>query len=1039
MIPDGTHVRETIKEGIEQEITVGNVITLVSDPDVVGAVTGIEGNKYKVLIGSSVQTYFREQIQLQEDNNDSIESSLARVRTMLTAYQISNPGTSNLYSLNAARIDFVPYQFRPALKMIRSDSPRILIADDVGVGKTIEAGLIMKEMEARSNLSSVLIICPRPLVAERKWLLEMKRFDEDFTQLDGSLFAACISDMDRDGVWPERYSKVIVPYSLFNEVSITGADASSKRRYRGKGLDALDPLPHFDLVIVDEAHNIRNANTWGYKGVELFCRNADAVVFMTATPLQNSNDDLYTLLNLLRPDVVIDKHTFETMAEPNVHINKFLHMVRNKTELWQESAKRELAQILQTDWGRNVIQNNPVFERIERMLDKESVSRDERIELIRWTEELHSFHSMINRTRRKDIDDFCVRRTETVEVSFHPVQQKLYDRLIQFEAAALERLHGLVNVRFMMCMLMRQASSCIHALVPYVDDLIYRRTTQIHAGEEWYDVDSAFDDHEDQSLQALAVEIRSLLTLLPEDDPKFECLLEILQEKQRMDNNRVIVFSTFRHTLSYLQKRLAAHGLRVGQADGSINDVERYRLRERFQMERSAPEAIDVLLFSEIGCEGLDYQFCDTMINYDLPWNPMRIEQRIGRIDRRGQASDTVKIYNIITSGTIDAAIYERCLSKIGVFEASIGDCSEILGSINKQISKIMFDVKLSEKERQQKIEQMADNEVLKVQELRRLEEDEKTLFGFDLSPYVVDKEVQNAKNMWLSPPCLHDLVIAYLNDRLGEGEYVLGKKAEKSLRLGEDKRRMLYDDFSKLSFHGNNAAARIWKAYLKSNRSVLSMTFDSAYAKDHRNIVFLTQMHPLLVQAAEHQSKDFPQHVSCHITHPEIPTGVYTFLIYAWRYTGRRPDIRLIVVSDEPVIEANILSYLSSAEDAPVSAVYPDDDWREMEDLHHIRWQEAKRIYVDTEEKECRYQRERLEETHRQQRAVICDQIAASSEENIRRMREGQLANLTRRYENQAAKLDASLRAVDIHTTLLVRGVLHVEAVGTERDHGED
>ena len=759
---------------------------------------------------------------------------------------------------------------------------------------------------------------------------------------------------------------------------------------------------------------------------------------MTATPLQNSNDDLYTLLNLLRPDVVIDKNTFDAMAAPNMHVNKLLHMMRNQTGQWQEAAQKELVQILQTDWGRNVIQNNPVFERIERMLDKENVSRDERVELIRWTEELHSFHSMINRTRRKDIDDFCMRRTKTVEVSFHPVQQKLYDRLIQFEAAALERLHGLVNVRFMMCMLMRQASSCIHALAPFVDELIRRRTTQIHAGEEWYDVDSAFDDREAQSMQNLAVEIRSLLTLLPEDDPKFECLLEILHVKQRMDNNRVIVFSTFRHTLSYLQKKLVAHGLRVGQADGSVNDAERYRLRERFQMDRSAPEAIDVLLFSEIGCEGLDYQFCDTMINYDLPWNPMRIEQRIGRIDRRGQESDTVKIYNIIISGTIDAAIYERCLSKIGVFEASVGDCSEILGSINTQISKIMFDPKLTEKERQRQIEQMADNKVLKVQELRHLEEDEKSLFGFDLSPYVVDKEVQNAENMWLSPSCLHDLVTVYLNDRLGEGEYISGKKAEKSLRLSEDKRRKLYDDFVKLPFHGNNAATSMWKAYLRSNKNFLRVTFDSAYAKDHRDIIFLTQMHPLLLQAAEYESKDFPLHLSCRMTNAELPPGAYVFLIYAWRYTGRRPDIRLISVSDEPVIETNILSYLSAAEDYPIPVPY-SEGWRKMEDLHHSRWQEAKQIYVDTEKKECRYQRERLEEAHRQQEAVIHGQIAAATEENIRRMREGQLANLKRRYEDQAAKLDVSLRSVDIHTTLLVQGILHVEAVATEEHHGED
>lgn len=114
--------------------------------------------------------------------------------------------------------------------------------------------------------------------------------------------------------------------------------------------------------------------------------------------------------------------------------------------------------------------------------------------------------------------------------------------------------------------------------------------------------------------------------------------------------NRVIIFSSFRHTLAYVRNKLQKRGIRVGQVDGTVPDDERYALRQRFLKDREDEQAIDVLLFSEVGCEGLDYQFCDTMINYDLPWNPMRIEQRIGRIDRRGQKSDTVKIYNMITA-----------------------------------------------------------------------------------------------------------------------------------------------------------------------------------------------------------------------------------------------------------------------------------------------------------------------------------------------------------------------------------------------------
>ncbi|MFR2368639.1 MAG: SNF2-related protein, partial [Anaerobutyricum sp.] len=408
------------------DIAVGSLVTLVSDPSKAGAVIAIDNGKYTVWMGNAPQTFYKEQIQIKAPEITSVHLALSRVKSALTAYQINNPSSSNLYSLNAARIDFVPYQFRPALKMIKADSPRLLVADDVGVGKTIEAGLILKEMEARANINSVLIICPRPLVAERKWQLEMKRFDEDFTQMDGRDLIEAISETDRDGEWPDRHKKTVIPYSLFGEDIIMGTESLSDKKRKYKGLQQLDPPPHFDLVIVDEAHNIRNSNTWAYQGVELFTRNADAVVFLTATPLQNSNNDLYTLLNLLRPDVVFDKDTFQTMAEPNGYVNGLLRAVRNQGEDWQEQAKEEISHILETSWGRNVIQHNPNFARVFDLVDKGELTREEKIEAISLIESLHSFNGLITRTRRRDIEDFCVRHTQTIKVPFTSVQQDLY-------------------------------------------------------------------------------------------------------------------------------------------------------------------------------------------------------------------------------------------------------------------------------------------------------------------------------------------------------------------------------------------------------------------------------------------------------------------------------------------------------------------------------------------------------------------------------------------------------------------------------------
>ena len=1014
-------------ETVDKDIVAGSVVCLTSDESVIGAVIGANGDKYSVLINGTVQSFYREQIKLKVSEKKSRRVSLNRVKSALTAYQINNPGSSNLYSLNSARIDFVPYQFRPALKMIKSDSPRLLVADDVGVGKTIEAGLILKELEARSSINSVLVICPRPLVAERKWQLEMKRFDENFTQMDGKSLNEAISETHRDGEWPDRYNKTIIPYSLFGEDAIMGTKADTDKKHKNFGLSELDPLPHFDLVIVDEAHNIRNANTWMYKGVEMFCRNADAVVFLTATPLQNSNKDLYTLLNLLRPDIVIDKDTFNKMSEPNSYINNLLRIVRKQEEDWQEQGKAEITHILNTVWGRNVIQHNPNFEKIYDFMEKGTVTRDEKIELLSMIEGLHSFNGIISRTRRKDIDNFCIRRTLTLKVPFNGVQKDLYDALIEFESTALTQLHGSRSIRFMMCTIMRQAASCIYGLAPFMNDIVAKRLDQIQEDGELYELDVVLNDDEGNSLSQLADEIASLSQKLPDDDPKFEKMYEVICEKQREDNNRVIIFSSFRHTLCYIKKKLTDRRIRVGQVDGSVSDEERFAMRHRFILNREDKNAIDVLLFSEVGCEGLDYQFCDTMVNYDLPWNPMRIEQRIGRIDRRGQKSDTVKIYNMITEDTIDAVIYDRCLSKIGVFEASIGDCSEILGDISEQILKIMFDSELTDEERKMKIEQMADNEVMKVHEMERLEQDEKTLFGFDLSNYIMNKDVQDAENSWILPQSINDLVNMFMNDLLGEGEYLRGKSELKSLRISSDKRQILLDNLKKVQIVNNNNANKLWIAYLKSDKPIMPITFDSVCAKDNREAAFLTQMHPFVIQAAAYESSNFPCEIGISVSDKNITAGDYEFLIYAWKYVGLRPDIKLIAISDNEMVQKNVLTYMQYCTEFEFDGSSHTKKWNLMDKLHYDRWQKDKCAYVKTVKDECNYRIQQLSQSYNQREAIFRNMISSAEDEKIKRMRQSQLDKLFIDFNKQKKNMTDIITKADIHTNLLVKGILHV------------
>lgn len=1019
---------------VQTEIQEKTLVHLASDPSIQGVVLSVDRTtgvtSYQVFIEGALKTLYEGQISAVDNTPKYNWVDVSTFQSYLTAHQINNPSSSNLYSLNAAKIDFVPYQFRPALKLIKADEPRILIADSVGVGKTIEAGLIIKELEARNDLDNVMIICPKPLVSERKWELEMKRFDEDFVPLDGATLRHLIEDTDRDGEWPSRYNKVIVPYSILDRRVYEG-DGKKAREYT---LEKLDPAPHFDLVIVDEAHAIRNGSmekerAFAYKCVKYFCDHADAVVMLTATPIQTSDENLYTLLNVLRPDLVIDKMTFDMMAKPNPFISRCSRIVRNAKDGWQIEAAKELRALLSTQWGENVIAQNPLYNSALARLEAEEISREERVRLITDIESLHSFNTMLNRTRRKDIQDFCVRRSHTIESEFTAEQRELHDELLSFERLALATIHA-ENVRsipFMMSTIRRQASSCIFGLAPFMREIVERRFCQIVDDPNCeYDFED-FDEESTNLIGQLGNRVITLAENLPSDDPKFDSMLEIISHKQQMENNKIIIFSTFRHTLAYLKKRLNNTGVRVGQIDGSVKDEDRWELRKRFELPKEDEYAIDILLFTEVGSEGLDYQFCDLMINYDLPWNPMRIEQRIGRIDRRGQKSEAVNIYNMITTGTVDAYVYERCHSRIGVFEQSIGDCEEILGEIGKQIELVALDTTLTDDEVKAKLEQIADNEIRKVQELSRLEDEEKELFGFDLSNYTTAKEIKNAENQWLSPQSIQVLVEKYLSERLGKTKFSFGESDVKLLRLAASDRKILLEDFRKLAAV-KSGARRKWEAYLKGDKPNQQITFASDAAEKHESALFVTATHPLVRQAAAYYETTTVSYVNLKYYSDALPEGKYAFSIYLWNYVGLNPHYKMVPVAENSSVEQEITAMLQDAISVPFSGTVSKDMWKAQEARQVQMWLAEKEEYIAAAKLGSRYKLESLEANYRNRKRSLEQQILSTDVENILTMKESELENETARFEAKRDEVLKQSSMIDIYSTLIANGFIEIE-----------
>jgi ATP-dependent helicase HepA len=1012
------------------KFVVGQLVCLRSDPSAVIPILDVlpgttSETRYRVFEGGARQVYYESQLlALEEDAEQHKALTATEFSALISAVQLSSPSASALYSLNAGRVRFVPYQYRPVFKLIRADRPRLLIADEVGVGKTIEAGLILKELQARSDIKSVLVICPKALVAERKWELELKRFDEHFLPLDGSLLRHCIKETHLSGEWPVQYEKVILPTSLFDSDLLFGK--SGRGKARDVGLLELDPPPKFDLVIVDEAHHIRNSETFLHQAVRYFADNAEAVLFLSATPVQLGRDDLYTLLNVLRPDVIIDPASFNQMAEPNTFINRAIAACRRGEESWTEEVREQIRSVAATTWGRQVLAVNPGFQPIYDRLAEPAEGSAARIRTIHALEDLYSFSSLINRTRRRDIGEFTTRKAETVTTEFTPNQKALHDDLLGVIARILARLHDNMNVKFMMTTVSRQAASSLYGLAPALEDSLRGKLAEL----ELDDGDEGDDGRSFEFVDQIREDVLGLIDRakrLDPVDPKAAAFMRVVQDKLAMPRNKVLVFSTFRHTLRYLEGKLAAAHIRFGLVHGGVPDEERATLRRRFALPKEEEEAIDVLLSSEVGCEGLDFQFCDCLVNFDLPWNPMRIEQRIGRIDRYGQDSEAVGIFNFITPGTIDAEIYDRCLFRIGVFQHSIGGNEEILGEITRELHGIAETFTLSESERHERLRQLSDNKIRQMEEEQKLEERQGELFGLNLAAASWEQRLADSRSYWLEPKALAVAVSSYLGRRLGKDQdYLLGDKPLKTLRLSQEARATLLEDYRKLP-RATNSMHRAWDKWLKGHVPALSITFEQEAAVENAGAVLLSLSHPLLRQAASHLREAETVVVRLAVATDLAPAGVHTFALYHWTKQGAKRNEELVPVTEDLKLADVLLELLPLATDVESLALPGQQAWDDLDTFHHQRWLVESSQHSEDNRQLVGVRIQSLTASFTARRALLIDQIQRATNEKIRVMKQAEMDRATADFDVRIATLRAAAESGDIRATPLVFGVLEV------------
>ena len=580
-------------------------------------------------------------------------SSLEELKENIFINCINKPLNDILYSYNTNRLTPETHQYKPLIKFLNSENNRVLIADEVGLGKTIEAGMIFKEIDKREELKVSLIVVPSSLTL--KWQEELSmRFDEHFQIKKTNEFLYLIDEFDNYHSSKLINEKIIISYHTLRDEKVINKLRNS--------------FFEVDFLIMDEAHTMRNQGTTTYESAELITSISEHIIFLSATPVQNSLNDLFNILRLLEEDYFKDFDYFEKMISPNFLIHKVIAYLRNNYTL--SDIKSLINENLKNDFPSSL---NNIFDEI---LVLDNIDSVQKVSFINKLMECDYLSFIINRTKKKDVGRSIPRSAKSAIINLNVQEQNYYDSVIEF----VKFLNPSTPPGFITIMPERMASSSMIASL--------ESFKQVKVSGKLFikDIDDLDDYYEDMDIRQEAIKYLDNIiekgNLIGDNDSKFLKFEEILKDIKSQNIKQMIVFSFFKKTLDYLEIKLNDLGYSVGKIHGDFSIEDRFAKIKEFKKG-----SFDILLSSEVGSEGLDMQFCNVVINYDLPWNPMRVEQRIGRIDRIGQKFEKLHIFNLCISGSIEDRIYNRLYTKLNIFEQSIGELEPILGNLEERLN----------------------------------------------------------------------------------------------------------------------------------------------------------------------------------------------------------------------------------------------------------------------------------------------------------------------------------------------------------------
>jgi superfamily II DNA or RNA helicase len=564
---------------------------------------------------------------------ENFNESYLRYVAMLS--KIKNETSEGILSKLSSGIIPLPHQLHVLNRALSNNNVRYILADEVGLGKTIEAGLIIKELKTRGLIKRILIVCPTGLVTQ--WSLEMQdKFNEKFHVILPEDYDTIRRITGNEDVYGQ-FDQVISPMDSIKPLERrVGWTEEKIAQYNEERIYSIINSG-WDLVVIDEAHRVAGSSgeVARYKLGNLLAAASPYLLLLTATPHNGKTEPFLRLIRL------VDEKAF-----PNINA----------------IVKEQVAPYVIRTEKREAIDNNG---------NKLFKNRTTRAIELHWDER----HSMQRRLYEM-VSDYV---------------SKNYNKAMRNRGKNM----WFVFLLIMMQRLVTSSTSAVRESMERRVKVLEEQAFKYQSMSEEEFAEMELEENMEDAIAAISLDIKEEIAQLNDIiavakqaefqylDVKVEPLLEIIDDLFAEDRQRkVIIFTEFVATQSYLVKLLKDRGYSTSILNGSMSIEERNAVLQEFKTET------DILISTDAGGEGLNLQFSNCIINYDLPWNPMKIEQRIGRVDRIGQQRDVI-VYNFILADTVEnrvKAVLEEKLSVI-LKEIGIDKYSDVLDSETAELN----------------------------------------------------------------------------------------------------------------------------------------------------------------------------------------------------------------------------------------------------------------------------------------------------------------------------------------------------------------